>query len=36
MCLGPGEVSRNDRAELMEDWQICTRKESPKKIDPLK
>lgn len=25
----------NDRTELLEDWELCARKQSPKKIAPL-
>ncbi len=30
------EWAQEHRAELMEDWNICTRREPPKKIAPLK
>jgi hypothetical protein len=30
------EWAQEHRAELIEDWDICTRNESPKKIAPLK
>ena len=30
------EWAQEHRAELMEDWNICTRNEQPKKIAPLK
>lgn len=29
------EWAQEHRAELMEDWELCVRKQSPKKIAPL-
>lgn len=29
------EWAQEHRAELVEDWNLCTRNQSPKKIDPL-
>lgn len=29
------EWAQEHRAELMEDWELCARKQSPKKIAPL-
>jgi hypothetical protein len=30
------EWAQEHRAELMEDWELCVRKQSPKKIEPLR
>jgi len=30
------EWARQHQDELMEDWELCSRKQSPKKIEPLK
>jgi hypothetical protein len=29
------EWAQDHRAELLEDWELCALKQSPKKIDPL-